>query len=344
VALIDDGRLRGYNLLAGAASGDAQQSEDIPALGSPIAFVEPHRIFPVVDAVIGIQRDCGNRLDRKQARLKYLIAAQGPEWLHEEMEKRLGYSLAPPEAIPDSEWHVDDHLGWHPQSQPDLSYGGVYVPMGRVVDGPAGPFRSTLRGIVEDYRPELRITPGQSLVLAHVSSKYRSEIEARLNDAGLAMSPGKNLSVLMRNATSCVALPTCPLALAESERVLPALIRRLEELGYAGDAVSIRVSGCPNSCSRAPTAEIGLLGRAPGKYNLYVGGSPLGTRLNRLIQENVVFDELPARIAALLQAWRQERLPEEPFGDWADRTGFGSQPVAVAAASAPAVSEMPSAT
>ncbi len=322
VGIFDEGNLRGYNLMVGGGLGHSHSNKaTYPRVASPLAFVEPDDIMAAVDAIITIQRDYGNRLDRKQARLKYLLDNVGLEWFHSEMARRMNMDVAGPVEIPESAWGYDDHLGWHEQSQPGLLYVGVFIENGRIIDLPGLPMRSILRKIVEKFRPTVRLTPQQNLVFGNISEKHRDEIQSMLDDAGLSVGNDGKLSELRRHEISCVALPTCGLALAEAERAMPTLIDKLEELGYGNERISMRMSGCPNSCSRAPASEIGLIGCAPGKYNLYVGGDFEGNRLNQVIGERLLFDDLPGTIGQLIDRWKSERNEGEAFGDWTVRVG-----------------------
>lgn len=324
VALIEDGVLQGYNILAGGGLGFSHsKAETYPRLATPVAFALPEDIMLAVDAVVTIQRDYGNRLDRKQARLKYLLDQVGPEWFHEEMVRRSGGRLQAARPIDPARWEMRDHLGWHEQRQPGLHYVGIFIENGRIVDKPGDPMRTKLRAIVEKFRPQVRITPQQNLILANISTKHRKEVDAMLRDGGFQTAVKRGgLSELRRNEMACVALPTCGLALAEAERTLPGLIGQLEGMGHGKERVSIRMSGCPNSCSRPPMAEIGIIGCAPNKYHLYLGGDFEGMRLNRLFEERVPYEELAPRIGGLLRRWKKERDPDEAFGDWCNRLGF----------------------
>ncbi len=322
VAIVEGGLVRGYNVLVGGGLGHSHgNKKTYPRAASEVAFVPAGEVLRAVDAVVTIQRDYGNRVDRKQARLKYLVDNVGIEWFHEEMERRMGLALDAPVAIPDDQWKYDDHLGWHEQHQPGLCYVGVFVENGRLVDGPRGAQRSAVREIVRRFRPEVRISGQQNLILAHVAENHRDEIEAILRDAHLPTAVNGALSTLRRHEIACVALPTCGLALAEAERAMPQLMDKLEDMGYGGERIQIRMSGCPNSCSRPPAAEIGIIGVAPGKYNVYTGGDFEGTRINQLLKEKVPFEELPVEIGRLIDRWREERQAGEAFGDWSHRLG-----------------------
>lgn len=322
VALLGgDHKVRGYNILAGGGLGASHgNKETYPRAATPICFVTTDEVLRAVDAVITAQRDYGNRTDRKRARLKYLLDELGADWFREEMSRRMALALPAAESIPDSAWAVHDHLGWHEQRQPGLFYVGIFIENGRIIDHDGRKMRTNLRRIVEKFRPQVRMTPQQNILFANIAAQHVAEISRILADTGLSTG-NDGLSNLRRHEISCVALPTCGLALAEAERVMPSVIDRLEEMGFGGENITIRISGCPNSCSRAPMAEIGIIGRAPNKYNLYVGGDHEGTRLNELLKETVLLDELPIEIGKLITRWRAERHDGEDFGDWSHRIG-----------------------
>ncbi len=309
-------RIEGFNLIVGGGLGASHSRPNtFPRLGDALVFVQPDELLDTIEQIILIQKDFGNRLDRKNARIKYLIAELGIEWMAGELSRRLGREIEAPRHIPESAWQTHDHLGWHEQRQTGLLYAGVFIENGRLREQ-----RGAIREIVERFGVQVRLTGQQNLILANVREKDQSEVDRILKAHGISIGGG-GLSQLRRNEMSCVSLPTCGLALAEAERYSPALIGQLEELGFGDEDVTIRISGCPNSCSRAPAAEIGLLGCAPGKYNLYIGGSPHGVRLNHLYREKVTSEELPGEIARLLQHWREQRNSGERFGDFAHRIG-----------------------
>ncbi|HEV2122838.1 MAG TPA: NADPH-dependent assimilatory sulfite reductase hemoprotein subunit, partial [Chloroflexota bacterium] len=212
---------------------------------------------------------------------------------------------------------VDDHLGWQRQADGRWLV-GLWVENGRIQDTAALPAKTGLQALVEEIRPELRLTAQQNVVLCNIDEAAKPRVEALLAQYGLSAGNG-SLSSLRRYAMACPALPTCGLAVAESERYLPDLIGELEQRGYGNERVWIRMSGCPNSCSRPPVAEIGLIGRSAGLYNIYVGGSFAGMRLARLYRPDVRAAVLADALAELLDRWRNERQVGEAFGDWADR-------------------------
>jgi sulfite reductase (ferredoxin) len=309
----DDGQVRGFNLLAGGGLGSTHgKAETFPRLGDRIGFLPPEQALPVLEAATALYRDYGDRTNRRHARLKYVLEEHGVAWFQEELGRRLGALLAPPAEV--GEYGVDDHLGWHRQADGRWLV-GVWVENGRIKDAPGAPTKAGLRAIVEKFNPEIRLTAQQNLVLVNISAADKPKVDAMLAAYGLSIGC-EPLSALRRYAMACPAMPTCGLAVAESERYLPDLIGELERRGYGGDRVWIRMSGCPNACSRPPTAEIGIVGRSLGLYNVYVGGSFEGTRLARLYRAEVRANVLADLLADALDQWKRERAPGEAFGDW----------------------------
>jgi sulfite reductase beta subunit-like hemoprotein len=320
------GALRGFNLLAGGGLGSTHaKAETFPRLADRIGFLPPEDALPVLEAATAIYRDYGDRTNRRHARLKYVLDERGVGWFREELAQRLGAPLARPAAVRRYEAH--DHLGWHRQADGRWLV-GVWIENGRIKDAPDNQGKSGLRAIVEAFRPELRLTAQQNIILANISDDDRPRVEALLAQYGLSTGDGA-LSALRRYAMACPAMPTCGLAVAESERYLPDLIGELERRGYGDDRVWIRMSGCPNACSRPPTAEIGLVGRSLNMYNVYVGGSFAGTRLARLYREEVRTNVLADLLAEMLDQWKRERAEGEDFGDWAARALVGELAMAV---------------
>ncbi len=312
----DDGQLRGFNLIAGGGLGSTHgKKETFPRLGDKIGFLPPEQALPALEAATAIYRDYGDRTNRRHARLKYVLEDHGVEWFRAEMARRLGAPLDPPAEV--GEYGVHDHLGWHQQADGRWLV-GIWVENGRIKDTLSHPTKTVLRTIVEAIRPEIRLTAHQNIILANIRAEDKPRVEALLAQHTLSTG-NSNLSTLRRYAMACPALPTCGLAVAESERYLPDVITELERRGYGDERVWIRMSGCPNSCSRPPTAEIGIIGRSLGLYNLYVGGSFEGTRLARLYQADVRSHVLVDVLADVIDQWRQGRAPGEAFGDWAYR-------------------------
>ncbi len=313
-----EGGLFGFNLVAGGGLGSTHgMKTTYPRLGSRIGFLGPEEGVAALEAGTAIYRDYGDRSNRKHARLKYVLEERGVPWFRAEVERYLGRPLADPVEAP--EYGVDDHLGWRRQADGRWMV-GVWVENGRIKDTPARRWKSGLREIVARFEPELRLTPHQNVVLVNIADTSRVAVAALLARYGLDAGDG-TLSSLRRYAMACPALPTCGLALAESERFLPDVIAELERRGYGQERVWIRMSGCPNSCSRPPTAEIGIIGRSLRLYTLYVGGSFEGLRLAQLLKDNVPTDALADELAALLDVWRADRHQGEGFGDFCHRVG-----------------------
>ncbi len=325
-----DGHLHGFNLVAGGGLGSTHgKAETFPRLGDRIGFLTHEQTLPVLEAATEIYRDYGDRTNRRHARLKYVLEERGVAWFQEELGSRLGAPLPPPAEV--GEYGVDDHLGWQQQADGQWLV-GLWIENGRIKDTPDLPAKAGLRAIVEEIQPEIRLTAHQNLILANISAEARPRVEALLASYGLSTGNGA-LSALRRYAMACPALPTCGLAVAESERYLPDLIGELERRGFGDERVWIRMSGCPNACSRPPTAEIGIVGRSLGLYSVYVGGSFEGTRLARLYRPDVRAEGLVDLLADTLDQWKRGRATGEAFGDWAARTlvpavaGFKLEPV-----------------
>lgn len=322
-AVVDGETLRGFNLLAGGGLGSTHgKAETFPRLADRVGFLPPAQALTVIEAASAIYRDEGDRTNRKHARLKYVLEDRGVAWFRAELGRRLGWELGDSVAV--GAYAAHDHLGWQQQADGNWLV-GLWIASGRVKDEGAQRVRAGLRAIVELTGAEVRLTAQQNIVLAHIAPAQRTEVEALIAAYGLATTEGEGgLTTIRRHALACPAMPTCGLAVAEAERYLPTLLGELEARGFGDERVNLRLSGCPNSCSRPPMAEIGLIGRSLGKYNVYLGGSPAGTRLARLYQAEVKAADLPGLLGDLLARWQHERAPDEPFGDWATRVGLGA--------------------
>ena len=313
-----NGGFKGFNVLVGGGLGSTHRKvKTFPRLADPIVQVSPENLIDVVTRIVEIQRDHGDRSDRSHARMKHVVEEWGVERFKEELESRLGYRLLTPEPI--ELRYTESHLGWHEQDTPGLWYVGIFVENGRLKDTEQSQIKTGLREIIRRFRPGVRLTPSQDIVLATIPEEKIKDIESALSDYGIKSE--KEITSLRKNSIACPALPTCGLALAEAERFLPYLIDELEERGYGDEEIKIRMSGCPNACSRPPVAEIGIMGVSPKKYNLYVGGSFEGTRLNRLYEELVDVGELADRIAELIDIYHLDKRPGERFGNFCNRVG-----------------------
>jgi len=316
-------RLVGFNVLVGGGMGKTHGKEDTyPRLADALGFATMGEVVEVAEAVVKVQRDHGNRGDRRHARLKYLIDAQGLDWFRGGVERHLGRSLAPP--APVEVTAIEDHLGWHAQDD-GRSFLGLFIENGRLQDSDDRRLRSAVRRIVETVHTGVRFTPQQNLLLTDIPDRRQGLVERILADHAVArLGPG-TLSTVRRWSMACPALPTCGLALAEAERVLPDVITELEgeleTLGVVDAALTVRMTGCPNGCARPYTADLAFVGRSLNKYAVFVGGSMLGTRLGTQYADLVPRERLVATVRPLFERYRDERLADERFGDFCDRVG-----------------------
>ena len=319
VAIVTNGKLEGYNLLAGGGMGMSHgNKQTFPRVADVIGFIEANQAEAAAKAVLLVHRDFGDRTNRKHARLKYVLEEKGVEWFKNEFERRVDFKLQPPR--PFEFTRQGDLFGWHPQ-QHGKWFLGLFVEAGRIKDAGDYRLKSALRAAVEKWKLEVRLTPSQNLLLAGIDAQDKESISRLFADYGIEVQT--QASPTRKASMACVSLPTCGLALAESERVLPALMTNLEDLlgevGLKGEELVVRMTGCPNGCVRPYLAEIGLVGRAPNKYQIYLGGSHSSTRLNRLYKDNVPFESIPDELRQPLRQFQQERRPDERFGDWCAR-------------------------
>ncbi len=319
IAIEQRRRIIGYNVVVGGGMGMTHgEPETYPRAGDVIGFCKPEHAVDVAEKVVTVQRDFGNRSNRKQARLKYTIDRMGLDTFRQELASRLAVPLQPPR--PYKFAATGDRLGWADAEDKTCHY-TLFVENGRIRDLPDRHLLTGMHAIAELGLGRFIITPNQNLVLADIPAARRQDVATLLAEYGL----DDDVSGLRRNAMACVALPTCGLALAESERSLPGLVTRLEtELerhGLRDDDITIRMTGCPNGCARPYMAEIGLVGRSPGLYNLYLGGAHEGTRLNKLHRRDLDDDAIVAELAPLFERYATERETGEPFGDWVIRAG-----------------------
>ena len=327
IAIVGDAGLEGFNITIGGGMGRTDNEADTyPRIGDVIGYIPKEQLIPSADAILGVQRDYGNRKIRKRARFKYTIDDKGLDFIVSEIEARLGSPLAP--ARPFTFDSNGDVLGWR-RTDAGLWNLTLFIENGRIRD--IGDYRlmNGLRALAEVHQGTFRLTPNHNVIVAGISDDKRPQVEALLSEYGIPVDGRRSL--LRENAMACVALPTCPLAMAEAERYLPDLVARIDPLlekhGLADKPITIRMTGCPNGCARPYVAEIAFTGRAPGKYNLYLGGGFHGERLNTLYRENIgeaaileTLDELFARYAA-------ERSEGEHFGDYLHRAAIVALPV-----------------
>jgi sulfite reductase (NADPH) hemoprotein beta-component len=321
IAVVEDGRLTGWNVTVGGGMGMTHGDLDtFPRTADLLGFCRSEDAVAVAETVLTVQRDWGNRESRKRARLKYTIEDHGLSAFRSEVEKRLGFALGEPRAFRFE--RTGDHLGW--QKGPNGRWHlGLFVENGRVADRPGHTLQTALRKIAEMHRGEFVCTANQNVIVANATAAAKRKIDAILHENGISITTS---SGLRRNSMACVALPTCGLALAESERYLPSLITKLEVLldkaGLVDDDIVIRMTGCPNGCARPYLAEIGLVGRGPDVYNLYLGAAFDGSRLSKLYAQDVREDDVLALLAPIFERYSHERKPGERFGDFVIRAGI----------------------
>lgn len=315
IAIVKGGEVVGFNVAIGGGMGRTDRVETTyPRVADVIGYIPKDAVFATADAVMSVQRDYGNRVDRARARFKYTIDDKGLDWIKGEIEQRLGFAfeVARPFAFVTN----GDTLGWS-EGEDGRHHYTVFVQNGRL-GGEDMRAMDGLRAIAEAHQGSFRLTPNQNVIIADIAPRAREEIARLLAEYGLDDESG--VSVLRRNSIACVAFPTCGLAMAESERYLPKLIDKLEPMlaqhGLADEPITLRMSGCPNGCSRPYVAEIALTGRAPGKYNVYVGGGFHGERLNQLWLENVGEADILKNLDALFARYARERLLGEHIGDF----------------------------
>lgn len=319
VAIAENGKLAGYNLLAGGGMGMSHNNvQTYPRLADVIGFVTREQVVAAAKGVVTMHRDFGDRTNRKHARLKYVLEEKGADWFRSEVEERLGFKFQP--ARPFKFTKQGDLFGWHQQLDGNY-FLGLYVETGRIKDASEHLLKTALRKIVERHHAEVRLTPSQNLLLTNVKPSDRESITKLLMEHGI---PVENQgSILGRASMACPALPTCGLALAESERIFPDLLARIQQLmaevGLKDEEIIIRMTGCPNGCARSSMAELGFIGRGPGKYQMYVGGNESNTRLNRLYRDNVKNEDIINELRPLLTRFVKERVAAERFGDFSER-------------------------
>jgi sulfite reductase (NADPH) hemoprotein beta-component len=317
IAIVEKKKLVGYNVVVGGGMGATHgDDQTYPLLGHVIGFCTVENAAAVAEAVVTTQRDYGNRSNRRRARLKYTIEDRSIDWFAAEVNNRLAVKLET--ARPYKFAGNGDRMGW--ETGPDkLHHLTLFVENGRIADVGDWRLKSALVEIAKAHDVSFIITPNQNLIIARADTAARKAIEAVLADHGVPL----RASALRESAMACVALPTCALALAESERYLPSLITKLDALlaehGLAEQKITVRMTGCPNGCARPYIAEIGLVGRNPGKYNLHLGGAHDGSRLNRIFREDADEETILATLAPLFADYAKSRSKDEFFGDFVTR-------------------------
>ena len=316
IAIVEGGRLIGYNVIVGGGMGMSHGEPDTyPRLAEALGFCTPGQVFAVAEAVLTTQRDFGDRTNRKHARLKYTIDDRGIEWLREQVAERSGLSLGEPRKfafVGNGDvygWQKDDSGHW---------YYTLFVENGRIANFGDRQLMSGLREIARVHKGDFRLTPNQNLSISNVGEKDKAHIEKLLSDYGIENS--RQASPLRLHSMACVAMPTCALAMAESERYLPSLIDKIDtaiaEAGIVEKPITIRMTGCPNGCARPYIAEIGLVGKGPGRYNLYLGAGFAGDRLGCLYRDNADEAEILEALSPLFRRYADEADDGERFGDF----------------------------
>ncbi|KYG34768.1 assimilatory sulfite reductase (NADPH) hemoprotein subunit [Alkalihalobacillus trypoxylicola] len=316
IAIVENKKLVGFNVAIGGGMGMTHGDEaTYPQLAKVIGFVKPNQILELSEKLITIQRDYGNRSERKNARFKYTVDRLGLEAVVEELEHRLGWKL---EKARDFQFDSNgDRYGWVKGSKGKWHF-TLFVEGGRIIDQENYPLMTGLREIAKVHTGDFRLTANQNLVIANVTSHKKKKINELIE--AYQLTDGKHYSALRRSSLACVALPTCGLAMAEAERYLPSLVTQIEEIvdsnGLTDKEITIRMTGCPNSCARPTLAEIGFIGKAPGKYNMYLGAAFDGSRLSKMYRENIGEAEIISILNELLPQYAKEREEQEHFGDF----------------------------
>lgn len=322
MVIVEGGKIVGYNVLVGGGQGMTPAKKNtFPAVGQKLTYVSPDQVVAVCEAVVKVQRDFGNRADRKQARMKYLINDWGLPKFKEKVEEYYGHSLPEPHAADVTD--VDDHMGWHEQGDGKL-YLGINVENGRIKDEGDLRLKTAFRVLLEKYGMDTRLTALQGVILCDIDPADKGDIESILKEHGVALA--EELTLARRYAIACPALPTCGLAVTESERVMPSVMSDIEaalaENGLKDERLTVHMTGCPNGCARPYTPEVGLVGKARGKYTLYLGGNAQGTRIGFIFQDMVPEGEVGSTLSPVLARYKAERSDNESFGDYCFRLGL----------------------
>lgn len=322
IAIAENDHLLGFNITVGGGLSMAHgDTETFPRLADVIGYCPKNKTLQITEEIVKIQRDNGDRVNRKHARFKYTVEDRGIEWFKFELNRRLGWDIEPPRAFAFE--HSGDRYGWV-EGVNDTWHYTLFIQNGRILDSEDLPMMTGLHEIAKVHDGDFRLTANQNLIIGQVGSKRKPVIDALLKKYRLADSNPQ--TALRRNSMACVAFPTCGLAMAESERYFPSLIDKLDvivkQAGLENDPILVRMTGCPNGCARSVLAEVGFVGKAPGKYNLYLGGGFYGQRLNKLYRENIGEEQILAELRPILQHYAHEREPGERFGDFVIKAGY----------------------
>lgn len=319
----NQGELEGFNVLVGGGMGRTHNKEETFArLADALGYVEKDDVYDLLKAIVATQRDYGDRTTRRHARMKYLLHDWGVDKFRTTVEGYFGKKIAPYKPLPSFKYQ--DYLGWNEQGDGKL-FLGISIENGRVKDAGKFQLKTALREITKQFALPMRLTANHNLIFYEIEPSQKQGIEKILEQRGVQINP-ESIEPLVRYSMACPALPTCGLAITESERALPGMVERirvlLNKLGLEQEHFVIRMTGCPNGCARPYMAELGFVGSVPGKYQVWLGGSPDQTRLAQPYVERMPAEELEAFLEPILVYFKQERQAEESFGDFCDRVGF----------------------
>jgi len=332
IAIVENDKLVGYNLTAGGGMGRSHgNTMTYPRLADVIGFFTREKLVAVAKAVLTIHRDFGDRTDRKHARLKYVLEEKGAAWFRGEVEQRIGAKLEDPKPVTFTT--TSDTYGWQ-KGLDGRWFLTLFVESGRIKDTDKAKQKTALRRVAERFgNVEFRLSANQNVLIANVTDAEKDAITALLHEHGVKTE--KQATLLHAAAMSCPSMPTCGLGLAESERFLPTLIDRIEavcaDVGISDQEIIIRMTGCPNGCARPYMAEIGFVGKGPGRYQVWLGGNQNGTRLNKVWKDLLKEADTEAELRPLFVRYKAERLAGERFGDWVERVYWKEQPAEAAA-------------
>ena len=321
----NEGTLRGFNILVGGGMGRTHNKEETFArMANPIGYVAKEDVYDVLKAIVATQRDYGDRVQRRHARMKYLINDWGVDKFRAKVEEYFGKSLHPFKPLP--KWKYQDFLGWNEQGDGHL-FLGISIENGRVKDKGNLRLKTALRRVTEQFRLPMRLTANHNVILYEIEPSHQDTIEEILQDCGVITNP-QEIDALTRYSIACPALPTCGLAITESERILPGIIERIKtvlfKLNMASEEIVIRMTGCPNGCARPYMAELGFVGSAPDAYQIWLGGSPNQTNLAEPYLQKLLDKDIEKFLEPLFFYFKQERAEQESFGQFCHRVGFES--------------------
>jgi sulfite reductase (ferredoxin) len=318
----DSGELQGFNVYAGGGLGRTHNKEDtFPRIADPIGYVDKADVYELMKAIVATQRDYGDRTNRRHARMKYLIADWGVDKFRSQVEQYLGKEIQPLKPLP--QFQYLDFLGWHEQGDGKW-FVGISIENGRIKDDGSFQLKTALREIIQTYRLPMRLTPSQNVLLYEIGEEQKDQIQAILSRCGIKEETA--IDPLVRYSMACPALPTCGLAITESERVLPGILERiralLTQVGLPEEHFIIRMTGCPNGCARPYLAELALVGSQPESYQVWLGAAPNQTRLAQAYMDRMHINDLEKTLEPIFVFFKQSRHPGESFGDFCDRVGL----------------------